>query len=101
MCAACDNPQKWKDLGKVLMPNAVAELSIISNNHRDIVSCCSRMFQIWLERQPNASWKQLIEALKEVDLNHLATQIEGMLMPSNDTAAASASVVPAMPRECM
>ena len=83
------------------MPNAVAELSTISCDHREIVSCCSRMFQLWLQRQPNASWKQLIEALKEVDLNHLATQIEGMLMPSVDPAAASASVVPVMPLESM
>ena len=77
------------------MSDAAAELSIISRDHRDsVVNCCSNMFQLWLQRQPDASWKQLIEALREINLNHLATQIKGMLMPSVDTAAAG--VVPVM-----
>ena len=101
VCAACDfNPQAWKDLGKVLMPDAVAELSVISRDHCDsVVNCCSNMFKLWLERKPDASWKQLIEALREINQNTLATQIEGMLKPSVDTPAADASVEPVMPVE--
>ena len=84
LCAACVvNSQIWKDLGTELMPNAVTALSIISVNHgNNVVNCCSNMFQLWLQRLPNASWKQLIKALQKVNLNHLATQIEGMLIPS-------------------
>ena len=103
LCKACDlNPLAWKDLGTVLMPNAAAELSIISHNHRDsIVNRCSSMLQLWLERQPDASWNQLIKALEEINQNNLAAQIEGMLKPSVDPAAAGANVVSVMPAECM
>ena len=101
LCAACDvNPQAWKDLGTELMPDAEAELSAISAEHPDsLVKCCSSLFQLWLQRESNASWKQLLDALKKVNLNHLATQIEGMLVSSVDTATHTESVVPVMPVE--
>ena len=38
------------------------------------------MFQLWLDRQPTASWRQLTEALKQLQLNYLASQIESKLM---------------------
>ena len=102
LCTACDlNPEAWRDLGMVLMPDAVAELCTISRDHRDnIVSCCSSLFWLWLERQPDATWKQLIKALKEINLNHLAAQIEEMLTPSINTDETSVSVEPVMPVEC-
>jgi len=37
------------------------------------------MFQLWLDRQPTASWAQLIAALKQLQLNYLASQIESKL----------------------
>ena len=103
LCIACDlNPEAWRDLGTVLMPDTVAELSTISQDHcGSIISCCSSLFRLWLQRQPDASWKQLIEALKEIKLNYLAAQIKGMLTPSVDAAVAGASVVPVIPVECM
>ena len=40
----------------------VAELDIIAADSRgSVVTCCSRMFSLWLERQPEASWRQLID----------------------------------------
>ena len=47
------------------------------------------MFQLWLEKCSDASWSQLIQALKEVDLNSLASKIEAMLMPMEDTISTS------------
>ena len=38
------------------------------------------MLSLWLQRQPKASWGQLIEALKATDLDHVATEIEGKLI---------------------
>ena len=32
------------------------------------------MFQLWLDKQPEASWEQLIKALKDIDLN--TTELE-------------------------
>ena len=74
--AACDlNPQAWRDLGIELMPDAGADLSAISLDRRDsVVDRCSNMFRLWLQRQPNASWKQLIEALSKTNQNTLAAQ---------------------------
>ena len=38
------------------------------------------MFTKWRQRTPKASWKQLIEALKEVDLTQLASELEESLI---------------------
>ena len=99
LCAACDvNPLALMDLGVELMPDAETELDAISAEHpNSIVKRCSSLFKLWLQRESNASWKQLLDALKKINLNRLATQIEGMLVSSVDTATHAESVVPVMP----
>ena len=57
-------------------------LDIIKANSNDNVACCTRMFTEWRQRTPKASWKQLIEALKEVKLTQLASELEELLIPS-------------------
>ena len=54
---------------------------IETNNPSDVGKCCKEMFQLWLRKCSTATWHQLIQALREVDLNSLATKIEGMLIP--------------------
>ena len=39
------------------------------------------MFRFWLNRKPKASWKDLIQALRDVKLDALATKIEEILLP--------------------
>ena len=81
ICAAGAN--KWRDLGIVLMgQDDVYVLAIIKASSTDNVECCSRMFTEWRQRTPKASWKQLIEALKEVKLTQLASELEELLLPS-------------------
>ena len=81
VCAA--GTDKWRDLGIVLMgQNDVYVLDIIKANSNDNVACCTRMFTEWRQRTPTASWKQLIEALKEVKLTQLASELEELLIPS-------------------
>ena len=81
VCAAGTN--KWRDLGIELMgQDDVYVLDIIKANSTDNVECCSRMFTEWRQRTPKASWKQLIEALKEVKLTQLASELEELLIPS-------------------
>ena len=82
VCAAGTN--KWQDLGIVLMgQDAVASLDVIRVDYPyNVKECCSRMFTEWRQRTPKASWKQLIEALKEVKLTQLASELEELLMPS-------------------
>ena len=78
------NPVIWKDLGIELMgKDSVAALNAISVNDRDnVIACCSSMFSLWLQRQTEASWKQLIDALIKVKLNVLASEIEKSLISS-------------------
>ena len=78
----------WKDLGKELIPNDDTALGVIAvNANGDVITCCESLFKVWLERQPEASWRQLIGALKEIKQGTLATQIEEMLEPSTTAAS--------------
>ena len=62
---------------------SLADLDVISvNNHGDLVGRCSSLFSLWLQRQPEANWKQLIDALIKIKLNLLAAQIKKLLIPS-------------------
>lgn len=74
---------KWYDLGIELLENEdVEELNVIRNNHpNDAGTCCTEMFQLWLRKQPKATWKQLIQALKQpgIEMNELANKIEQIL----------------------
>ena len=83
VCAAGTN--KWRDLGIVLMEqDDIDVLDIIKANSTDNVECCTRMFTEWRQRTPKASWKQLIEALKEVKLTQLASELEELLITSEE-----------------
>ena len=79
---------KWHDLGiKLLDSNDinVQDLDRIEADHKlDLDKCCTKMFQLWLSKQPSASWNQLIEALRQpdIELHAVATKIERMLLPS-------------------
>ena len=58
----------------------MADLDTISVNNRDVMGCCSSLFSLWLQRQPEASWKQLIDALIKTKLNRLASEIKKSLI---------------------
>ena len=44
------------------------------------------MFKLWLERLPEASWRRLIEGLKQIRMNKLASEIEELLSSSEEIA---------------
>ena len=71
---------KWYDLGiELLDSNDVAELDMIEADHpADHKKCCTKMFSLWLRKQPAASWNQLVEALRQpgIALITLATNVE-------------------------
>ena len=72
---------RWYDLGIELHHPDVKELDTIEAGYSDLNMRCTKMFQLWLNKQPTASWNQLIEALKQpgINLGALASQIEQML----------------------
>ena len=76
---------KWFYLGIELLhcDDDADELDKIkSNNPLDLDGCCSEMFQLWLKRQSNASWNQLIKALRQpgIKLEVLASKVEQLLL---------------------
>ena len=76
---------KWRDLGVQLLNPSTSDniLEIIKENHpQDVMGCCKYMLQKWLDTIPDASWNQLLEALRSpcVQLNFLADQVECKLI---------------------
>lgn len=71
---------KWYDVGlELLETKHEEELEIIETNNNDVKTCCRKMFSKWLKTDELASWNKLIEALKSVELNKLASDIEQLL----------------------
>ena len=78
ICAA--GPEVWLDLGiELLQKEHIAALKTIKSNVSDCTVRCSEMFALWLERQPKASWRNLIDALKQIHQKQLASNIENLL----------------------
>ena len=77
---------KWHYVGIELLEQKGEEgIKIIQVNKAGNVSeCCAEMLQLWLQRQRNATWNQLICALRSpsVQLFDVATKIESLLLPS-------------------
>jgi len=68
---------------ELLEADDVKKLNTIQSEHpADLDICCTKLFELWLDTQPKASWNQLIKSLRQpgVDLGHLATKIEQMLL---------------------
>ena len=79
VCAA--GTTKWRDLGIALMgQDAVSGLDVIRTNHpNNVEERCSRMFSKWQQETTTASWEKLLDALKEVNLIQLASELEELL----------------------
>ena len=74
---------KWRDLGIQLLkydPIRTSDM-IAADNPHDVVSCCEHVFQRWLETSADASWNQLIIALRSptVQLDSFADELEQMM----------------------
>ena len=65
----------------LLDPKYQSELSTIEIDTRnDAATCCRKMFSKWLNTDQLASWDQLIKALRIVQLNNVASDIEQSLL---------------------
>ena len=80
---------KWFELGLQLLVNAADLNQIKQNFNNDVKGRCNEMFRLWLQSSTNASWSQLIQALKEVNLNFLAGKIEKLISPVEDSTHVS------------
>ena len=75
---------KWKTLGIQLLPPETVDIIAIDHPN-DTVSCCQRVFKKWLDTTSDATWNQLMKALRSpsVQLNYFAGQLEQMLSPGH------------------
>ena len=77
--------KNWKVLGaQLLRSTQTHELDIIAINYpQDVVGCCKCVLEKWLESSVDATWIQLIKALRRpgVQLNYFASELEQRLKP--------------------
>ena len=67
----------WHELGiELLEEESVCILDIIEENYHNVQRRCIEMFMYWLNKDPEASWKTLINALEQIDQNTLAAKIK-------------------------
>ena len=67
---------RWYDIGVQLLDTDSGVLDVIRGNYpKDISTCCREMFKEWLERQPDASWNQLIQVLIDIDMKTMADKV--------------------------
>ena len=95
----------WVQLGYELSLDQ-SDLNIIAaNNPHDVERCCLDVFNLWLEKQPKASWEKLKRALIAIELKQLASVISEELWPvqaSNETVDRSIGEPPerGVTKEC-
>ena len=75
---------RWYDLGlELLETKHEKELDTIEQDNKveGAKTCCRKMFSKWLEAQyDSATWDQLIQAVKNIELNNIANDIEQLLL---------------------
>ena len=89
LCAAgASGPDKWFDLGLVLMGESSRNnLNVIKIDQRNTYGYCDAMFGLWLQRVPDASWDKLITALKELKMDDIVKNLEERLPSKTDFLA--------------
>lgn len=77
---------KWYELGvELLDEKEECKLDIIESNcGQDVKKSCLEMFRLWRSTNPDASWWQIVEALKSpgIDLTSVAVELERKLSGS-------------------
>ena len=75
---------KWRDLGvQLLLPSHQRILKVLAKDHpHDAATCCKRVLEKWLDTTTDATWNQLIRALKSpsIQLDYLAHKLEQIMI---------------------
>ena len=81
LCSACvEDKDLWHTLGIELMgEDAIPRLNVIKIDEQSTPGRCWAMFNAWSQRNPDASWQKLIEALRNVRLGDIADKLEKAL----------------------
>ena len=76
---------KWYELGLELLDSSHEK--VLENIERDgsrfdVQWCCRKMLTKWLEVSDDATWGQVIDAVKSINMNDLASSLESLLPQS-------------------
>ena len=74
-CEAAGVATRWYDLGLELLDSNTAVLDVIQSDYQSDTARFSKMFKTWLEKKPEASWRQLVAALNYIGLGTAADNI--------------------------
>ena len=75
--------------------DAADDLDVIRIDHpNNVKECCSGMFTMWHQKNYKASYKHLIDGLKEVNLIQLACEVEKLLISSRESCIEEKSEIP-------
>ena len=66
----------WHTLGMQLGYDADKLNVIKENNHRNVEDCMKDMLIKWQQKYPNKGWSDIISALRNMDRNDVANEIE-------------------------
>ena len=68
---------KWREIGLELNLTS-AELDIIHVDHpNEVKERCRTVLKVWLQRDPEASWGKLLNAIQNADIYCPSPSIEG------------------------
>ena len=73
---------QWYDLGIQLLDDedGTGVLDAIKADHpNDVNACCNKMFIKWLLMKPDATWSQLVTALRRIGMNNVAADLNKQL----------------------
>ena len=78
-----DITTQWRDIGLELV-DSNKTLKVIEADHpSDVDTCCRLMFEKWLEAKSDASWSQLVIALKNIKMFTAANAISKLFKSGN------------------
>ena len=71
---------KWYELGiELLDEDYLSQMDAIKSKHaNDLNRCCTAMLICWLQEHSNATWHQLVLALRELRMWYVAARIEAL-----------------------
>ena len=56
------------------------ELTLIHQKHeKNSIDKCKDLLDLWMKRTSEPKWEQVVQALRKVNLNHLATELKTAL----------------------
>ena len=73
---------QWYEIGLMLLnEDDESDLNAIKSDNATVTNCCNAMFWLWLDKSADATWQNLIEALKtpSVGLSKVADDLKRML----------------------